>query len=50
MSKYDLSCFKQFPVNFTLTLFGGLIISSDNPLDFHYEITSIANLFKISVY
>ena len=45
-----LSCFKQLPLNFTCivlpvyfsvgadVLSGGLITSSDNPLDFHSEI------------
>ena len=59
-----LSCFKQLPPNFTLILVpikfnegarilsdvvGGLILSSDDPLDFHNEI-KISNLFKISVH
>ena len=52
-----LSCFKQLPLNFTCivlpvyfsvgadVLSGGLITSSDNPLDFHSEIWSLLLIF-----
>ena len=54
------SCIKQPPSNFTRTLslikcnegvglllgvVGGLILSSDNPLDFHAEILSLLPIF-----
>ena len=60
-----LSCFKQLPSNFTLVLTpiqfnegarllldvtGGLILSSENPLDFQAKICSVLSIFLKYLY